>query len=91
MNINVDKLASLAQLQFDDATKKQMTHDLQNILNFVNELSKVDTTHVLPLIYMNEDHSITRPDLVQGELPQTQAISNAPLQNPPYFAVPKVM
>ena len=46
MKINtelIDKLADLAQLEFEENAKKQMQEDLQKILKFVDKLDEINT------------------------------------------------
>jgi aspartyl-tRNA(Asn)/glutamyl-tRNA(Gln) amidotransferase subunit C len=87
----VDKLATLARLEFDGKEKEEIVHDLNRMLDFVSKLNELDTSGTEPLIYMNEDGNGLREDEVKQEITHEQALSNAPKKDAEYFRVPKVI
>jgi len=87
----VDKIAELAKLEFDATTKEGIKKDMTNILSFVEKLSEVDTSDVEPLVYMTAESNRLRPDVVQSEITQKEALKNAPEKDSDYFKVPKVL
>lgn len=88
----IDKLARLSRLSFTNAEEKEkIRNDLNKILNFVEQLNKVNTEGVEPLIFINEDTNVSRPDAVVHEISQSEALKNAPYKNEEYFLVPKVI
>ncbi len=89
--MNIDKLATLAQLSFSTEEKAAMEQDLQRILAFVNQLNELDTSNIKPLVYMNQETNQTRPDVVTQELTQAEALHNAPRHGHGYFQVAKVI
>ncbi len=85
------KVAALARLSLGDAAAQRMASELDQILEYVQTLSEVDTTdveptaHALPLpTPLREDHAATPLD---PEL----AIANAPERQGSAFVVPKVI
>lgn len=56
-NKTVDRIAELARLEFNEEEKKNITKDLNRILDFVEKLSEVDTEGVEPLVYMLEEET----------------------------------
>jgi len=88
----IDKLARLSRLSFaDDNEKEKIRQDLNKILQFVDELSEVNTDGIEPLIFINEDTNVLREDVVVHNLMQADALKNAPLKNEEYFLVPRVI
>jgi len=94
MNIDsktVDKLAELAKLEFDDASKEEIIKDLNRIVSFVEKLNELDTSSVEPLVYLTEDTNVMRDDIVKQEITQAEALKNAPKRDSDYIKVPKVI
>ncbi len=92
MNVDqqlIDQLAHLSRLSFDAETGKEMVHDLNRILSFVEKLSEVNTDGVEPLIYMVEETNVLREDVVQLEITQNEGLKNAPKKDSDYFRVPR--
>ncbi len=87
----VDKLAELAKLEFDEASKKEIINDLSRIVSFVEKLNELDTTNVEPLVYLTEETNVMRADEVKQEITQQEALKNAPKRDSDYIKVPKVI
>jgi aspartyl-tRNA(Asn)/glutamyl-tRNA(Gln) amidotransferase subunit C len=87
----VDKLANLARLQFNVEEKEGIKNDLQRMIQFVEKLNEVDTTGVEPLLHMSEQVNVLREDDVQGSIPTTEGLKNAPVHDDQFFKVPKVI
>jgi aspartyl-tRNA(Asn)/glutamyl-tRNA(Gln) amidotransferase subunit C len=87
----VEKLAELSKLEFDEAAKKEIIHDLNRILGFIEKLNELDTKNVEPLIYMNDELNSFREDEERIDVSKEQALKNAPDKDSDYFRVPKVL
>ena len=87
----IDDLANLARLQFDDAEKAEIKHDLQRMIAFVEKLQEVDTTGTEPLLHMTDAVNVFREDEVRGSMQKATALANAPGADDDYFKVPKVI
>ena len=90
-NNTVDKIAELAKLKFDDASKEEIRADLNKMLDFVEKLNELDTKNVEPLIYMLDEEQVLRKDEVKGQVSQQDALKNSPDKDTDYFKVPKVI
>ena len=84
-------LSRLAKLNFDEQTIEEMKSDFENILGFVDKLSEIDTEGVEPLIYLSDEANVLRDDEIDEEVPQDQALKNAPNKDSDYFKVPTVL
>lgn len=87
----VKRLAELSKLEFDEASRKVVTKDLERILTMVEKLQEVDVTGVQPLIYMTDEKNILRKDEVKDTVSKEEALLNAPQKDSDYFKVPKVL
>jgi aspartyl-tRNA(Asn)/glutamyl-tRNA(Gln) amidotransferase subunit C len=87
----VDKLADLAKLEFDDASKQEIIKDLNRIVTFIEKLNELDTSSVEPLIYLTDETNIMRDDVVKQEITQQEALKNAPKKDSDYIKAPKVI
>jgi aspartyl-tRNA(Asn)/glutamyl-tRNA(Gln) amidotransferase subunit C len=87
----VDKLAELAKLEFDDASRNEIVNDLNRIVSFVEKLNEIDTASVEPLIYLTGTANALRDDVVKHDITQQEALKNAPKRDSDYIKVPKVI
>jgi aspartyl-tRNA(Asn)/glutamyl-tRNA(Gln) amidotransferase subunit C len=87
----VRKTAHLARLNVDETQEKQMIHDLQKMVDWVDKLKEVDTENVEPLTNMSSEINAFRGDEVESHLPSEKAFKNAPKHDSEYFRVPKVI
>ena len=87
----VDKLANLARLEFKNEEKTEIISDLNKMLEFVEQLNKVDTEGIEPLKYINEETNVMRDDVVRHDISQEKALKNAPNADSDYFKVSKVI
>jgi len=87
----VDHIAELARLEFTDAEKLDITKDMNNILDFVDQLEKVNTEGVEPLIYMLDEETELRKDVVNQEITQEEALKNAADKDSDFIRTPKVL
>ena len=87
----IDRLAELARLEFDNQTKEEMVKDMNNMLQFIDKISELDTAGVEPLIFLTEESNVFREDEISLEVSQAEALKNAPKKDMYYFRVPKVI
>ncbi len=90
-NQTIDKLANLAQLQFSDKEKAEIKVDLEKMVGFIEQLQKVDTTNIEPLIHMSDAINVLRTDEIKGSVTVDEALQNAPSKDDHFFSVPKVI
>ena len=94
MDINdevIEKLADLSRLKFEGEDRNEIKEDLSRMLSFVDKLNELDTEGVELLIYMTREHLKLRPDEIEDELSQKEALKNAPSKDSDYFKVPTVL
>lgn len=87
----VNNLAHLSRLYFTDDEKKELEHDLQRMISFVEKLNEVDTKDVKPLKHMSTEINVFREDEIKGSATREEALQNAPATDGIFFKVPKVI
>lgn len=88
---DVEHVAALAHLRFTEAEKKKLTHQLNEILAYMEKLNEIDTTDVKPLSHVIELHNVYREDKARPSSPQEEMLRNAPDKTQKFFKVPKVI
>lgn len=87
----LDKIAHLARLEFDEKDAEKMMADMTAIVEWVDQLSEVDTTGVEPLTTMSHEVNAMREDQLQPPMSRDTALDLAPDKDEQYFRVPKVI
>jgi aspartyl-tRNA(Asn)/glutamyl-tRNA(Gln) amidotransferase subunit C len=85
------KTAKLARLAIPDEQLAKLTGQLEGILEYVNQLGKVDTAGVEPMAHALPISNVFRDDVVTPSLPLEKVLQNAPDTEGPFFKVPKVI
>ena len=57
----------------------------------MEKLNELDTTHVKPLVYMNEEVNIWREDVAKQEISVEDGLKNSAVHNESFFFVPKII
>jgi aspartyl-tRNA(Asn)/glutamyl-tRNA(Gln) amidotransferase subunit C len=87
----VEHIAKLAKLKFNDAEKEKLQGELNKVLQYIDKLDELDLTNVEPLENMNETENVFREDAVKPGLTKEEALKNAPSKTDNFFKVPKVL
>lgn len=88
---DVQYVAKLARLEVTGEEVAKYTQQLANILEYVEQLNKLDTSNVEPLTHPLDMKNIFREDVVLPCLTQQEVLSNAPEPQSGHFKVPKIM
>ena len=88
---DVEHIAILAKLEFTDAEKEKFTHQMNQILEYMEQLNSLDTSKVEPLSHVIELSNVFRADEVKPGVSTEDALKNAPEKDEHYFKVPKVL
>lgn len=89
----VDRIASLARLELDDAERELFAKQLGDILDYAVQVQGIDTSGVPPTSSVVTTHAADRDDVVSPSLDRTAALANAPDPAPDagLFRVPRVI
>lgn len=88
---DVEHIAELARLEFTPQEKEKFTHQLNEILQYMEKLNELDTSDVEPLSHVIELSNVFREDVVIPSIPTEDALKNAPATKDSLFRVPKVI
>ena len=88
---DVEHIAKLAKLEFNEDEKAKFTEQFNEILAFMEKLNELDTSKVEPLSHVIELRNVFREDVVKPSLPTEEALKNAPAKTEKFFKVPKVI
>jgi aspartyl-tRNA(Asn)/glutamyl-tRNA(Gln) amidotransferase subunit C len=88
---DVEHVAALARLSFSDAEKERLMKELNEILNYMDQLNELDTSAVAPLAQMVDQTNVFRADVRRESLPREKALLNAPQKSEEFFKVPNVL
>ena len=61
---DVEHIAKLAKLEFTEAEKEKFTHQMNQILEYMKQLNRIDTSNVEPLSHVIELSNVFRSDEV---------------------------
>ena len=88
---DVDYVAGLAHLTLSPETREAMARDLGSILEHIDQLERLDTSGVEPMMHVLDVANVYREDTVGESLSQEDAFKNAPQTDDEYFLVPKIL
>lgn len=89
---DVQHLAQLSSLQLGDDEIDSLRTDIGNILEYVNQLSELDTTGVEPTYQVTDLENIWRADVVDDYgINRDDLIALAPESDKNQIKVPKVL
>ena len=90
---DVDRIATLARLELSDAEKDLFVHQLSHVLEYAEQIQKIDTAGVAPTSQVLSFMPVDRADEPRPGLSNADALANAPDASPQpgLFRVPRVL
>jgi len=87
----VHNIAHLARIKVDDVQVKTLEGELNDILQWVEQLNEVDTQGIAPMTCVTDMRPKMRADeITDGGYPE-DIVKNAPEYTGTFFVVPKVV
>lgn len=87
----VRRIARLARIKITDEEATGLQSELTGILDWVEQLSEVDTDNVEPMTRVVPIELRQRPDVVDDGAKADAVVANAPISEDHFFVVPKVV
>jgi len=87
----VKKVAKLSRISLDESKVESLSKDLNSIINFVEQLNKLDTKDTKPLSSVIDKTLEPRNDKVNDGKIKEEILKNSPNKNEDFFIVPKVI
>ena len=89
--IDVAYVADLASLELTDEEKAVFQPQLENIVKYVEKISKVDVDGVEPMMHGRPLVNAFREDEVRPSMDREKALANAPARVGDEFLLPKIV
>ena len=88
----VERIAKLSRISLSETEVKNLTSELGNIMDWIEQLSELDTEGINPVFSSFGEEDIKyRDDEVNDGGYRDEVISNAPKSEDGFFLVPKVV
>ncbi|WNJ21446.1 Asp-tRNA(Asn)/Glu-tRNA(Gln) amidotransferase subunit GatC [Pontibacter sp. G13] len=87
----IQQLGSLSRLSFSKEEESRLVEDLQQMLNFVDKLSEVETAEIEPLMHVSAGFNTFRKDEPTESIDREEMLKRAPGADEEFFRVPKVI
>jgi aspartyl-tRNA(Asn)/glutamyl-tRNA(Gln) amidotransferase subunit C len=88
----VARVALLSRLELDEKETELYSAQLAAILSYIDKLSEVDTSNVLPTSHVLPNlKNVFRKDTLKRSLDAADVLSNAPSKEGDLFKVPQVI
>ena len=88
---DVKKVAKLARLDLSENDLEKYSSQLEKILNYIDELEKIDTTNIKPTTRAVEVINNTRQDITEKTNVREELLDLAPNREGDFFRVPKIL
>ncbi len=85
----IEYVGILAKLKLDEAAKEQAKKDLAEMLDYIDQLSELDTEGVEPMSHVHPVSNCFREDVVTNGDDREKILKNAPEEKDGMFAVPR--
>ena len=87
----VKEIAKLARMKVADKDESELAKELNQILDWIEQLDEVDTKDVLPVTSVTSEILSQRDDKVTNLDQKDKVLANSPSDNSDFYVVPKVV
>jgi aspartyl-tRNA(Asn)/glutamyl-tRNA(Gln) amidotransferase subunit C len=87
----VEKVSLLGRLLLSEAELDTMTHQMGDILAYMDLLREVDTERIEPMAHALDVANVFRDDKARPSLDREDALANAPHRDAECYLVPAVL
>ena len=87
----VKEIAKLARMKVADKDESELATELNQILDWIEQLDEVDTKNVLPVTSVTSEILSQRDDKVTNLDQNDKVLANSPSDNSDFYVVPKVV
>ena len=89
--MDIEKVARLARLELSEEEKGTFGNQMEQILTYMEQLNRLDTTGVEPTSHAIPIYNVFREDEVKSSLPQEEVLAIAPDEENGHFKVPRII
>ena len=90
-SMDIDYVSKLARLKLDPAERDRFSHQLGDILSYIQKLNELDTQSVEPTQHILPVKNVTRPDVVKPSIDPELVLKHAPESRDNFFIVPQII
>ena len=87
----VKDVAFLARLQMEDAEIEKLAGEMQNIIEYIDQLAEVDITGIKETVHAQPLLNVLREDIEKASFSRAEALKNAPEQIEGLLKVPVIL
>ena len=87
----VKEIARLARMKILDQDESELARELNQILDWIEQLDEVDTKNVLPVTSVTSEILSQRDDKVTNFDQKDKVLANSPSDDKDFYVVPKVV
>ena len=91
MKVDIEKVAKLARLELSEGEKKTFGNQLDQILTYMEQLNRLDTSGVEPTSHAIPIQNVFREDETRPSFPREEVMDIAPEEEDGHFRVPKII
>jgi aspartyl-tRNA(Asn)/glutamyl-tRNA(Gln) amidotransferase subunit C len=91
MKMDIEKVARLARLELTEEEKETFGNQLEQILNYMEQLNRLDTAGVEPTSHAIPIYNVFREDETRSSFSREEVLSIAPDQEDGQFKVPRII
>ena len=87
----IDYVGILSKLELSEQEKEQAKKDMGRMLDYIDKLNELDTSHVEPMSHVFPVHNVFREDVVTNGDDREQMLANAPEAKDGQYQVPRTV
>lgn len=91
MKMDIEKVARLARIELSEEEKKTFGDQLEQVLTYMEQLNRLDTTGVEPTSHAIPMDNVFREDEVKPSFPREEVLNISPDQEDDHFKVPRII
>ena len=88
-NYGEKPVEALGRIKLPEDSRAKAQRDLQEILQYIDTLSELDTEGIEPMSHALPLTNVMREDAVEPSVPAEEVLANAPAKKDDYFLVPR--
>ena len=91
MKMDIEKVAKLARIELSEKEKNTLGNQLEQILTYMEQLNRIDTTGVEPTSHAIPIQNAFREDETRPSLQREEVLGIAPEEEDGHFKVPRII
>ena len=88
---DIEYIAKLAKLNLSEEEKEKLVSQMDDIVEFANKISNLDTDGVKPTNHILEISNVFREDVVKPSYSRDEILKNAPSKEAGCIVVPSII